>query len=1152
MSVNLYGISRAFRVAYRPNIGAISIGFMAFFMIFFINSAFAYQIDGNSVFIDDSRAYISVTPHTLYSSGYVYYTIKSKVYSGDVDVVFGFNTETGKPKTAEYYNPGFYDIPRSFECSPPYWFNFTLNPNHFWCYVTLGSGDHELIFHHDFDTYDNQENIAYWNEQKYREWVDISDKFTSVNYLLDGKDKWYYVKNFNINQNQEYKIRTWVDVPVCLSSNAECARAGKYDIAIKPSALSIQEAVSQDKLYYIDPWFNASWDKSRAINVWTTDGTAPKPYVLFVNLTYDSDMNNDFSDVRFVATNNITVYPHYFLTNVTSKYAEIYVNITDFNITTTNTTIYVYYDNPSAKSTSTFSGVWSFNSIDFDTYTDGVLVGQDNWIDVGGAKGDGEVGSNATCNARFDGHKCIWGSSNGVGGSISLRRFLDVQNVVFGNLSFIVFITKPDTSNMYLLTNPTSPKANINWRWNSGENFDWYDGVWRTNLFFPSAGSFQKFEFKCALGTTNTCNVYLNDSFEYKGTFVDPADLDRQDVDESTGNNPDIFFSSFYWRPFIEPEPLHFIGAEIQQPVVSQNTTAIGVKFNLTGFQFASSTFVPGLEADFNTTEPSTTFAILSAMNIIKLTGGGTNIVSTRISIDDQVIHIEDLRTVSTIDTEGAAGTRPISFSVGPGEHNITCEFARTGNGNIEINDADLVFLEDKTPSGNNIRLQVINSTSSFGDSTTYNEIFNWTINKSIQSGTYVTTKHDAQKTTPGLALVSMVINNSFLSPFYGRVLSGASDIGSFAGGYIDNETSGIAHIFEILARHNDAGDIVTSEFGTLDMDMRDNESEVIQHFFTTIPGTSLNGTSQTLNAGLSLLSEVDVTPVLGDAYYVSFTTTFQSNSGAQTPTYFVNSTNTSISCFSKKERTLASSNDFGNAFVYTVCDGMVVNQEYTIQFWAEVGAGESVLQWDEAFMGFEITTFDIRAENLPPLPNEITNPGDGDLVTGADTITWLAFDNPEDGVVTYNITLNNLNGSLNLTLGTGISGLSLGVNWSQNQTGDYLLVVTGIDNVGLFSNTTISITIFQPGPIIVFVPVTSETFCFNSNVLLIKNAENESVGGVSNLTIREEFINCQFGCSNSTLSTYGNPGCIESPFTQALFFIGLVILVVGTVRLFK
>lgn len=109
-----------------------------------------YMINGDSVYVDDSNARISAYPHTITQSGWVYLDFTPKLFTGQIDAYFGFDTTTTKPNKLEYWNGA--------------------------------------------------------------NWIDISQTFEPEEFTFDGKNKWYSRKGINVNAGQEYQIRIWLNI----------------------------------------------------------------------------------------------------------------------------------------------------------------------------------------------------------------------------------------------------------------------------------------------------------------------------------------------------------------------------------------------------------------------------------------------------------------------------------------------------------------------------------------------------------------------------------------------------------------------------------------------------------------------------------------------------------------------------------------------------------------------------------------------------------------------------------------------------------------------------------------------------------------------------------------------------------------------------
>ncbi|MHA1853746.1 MAG: hypothetical protein ACTSUF_09620, partial [Candidatus Heimdallarchaeaceae archaeon] len=253
-----------------------------------------YIIDGDKVYIDDDNVFISAEPHTVYSSGWVYFNLTSKTYSGDIDVAFGFDTNKTKPANALLYKPRNVTEEKSFTCSEPYWFNYTTDPKHAWCWnnVTKTTTNNEtnetvteietiLVFEHDFTAANLSASTIYWNETREELWLDVSSKFDSKVFEHGGMNKWWYVKNIPVEAGKSYLLKGWIKVPIELGS-----QGGKYWVCLKRSSDTFSEAISNNRFYCLDPWWDSSWNKRRNLTLYRNDeGTARTLEPVIVNVT---------------------------------------------------------------------------------------------------------------------------------------------------------------------------------------------------------------------------------------------------------------------------------------------------------------------------------------------------------------------------------------------------------------------------------------------------------------------------------------------------------------------------------------------------------------------------------------------------------------------------------------------------------------------------------------------------------------------------------------------------------------------------------------------------------------------------------------------------------------------------------------------------
>ena len=116
------------------------------------------------------------------------------------------------------------------------------------------------------------------------------------------------------------------------------------------------------------------WSKRKPINLWVDSGETPADYQVLLNISYNSSMNSNFSDFRFIRyCDNTTELDYWIEGKVDGQWAHVWVEIAD-NITTSNETLaWMYYENAEANSASNGDDTFLF----FDDFEDGVY--RDKW-----------------------------------------------------------------------------------------------------------------------------------------------------------------------------------------------------------------------------------------------------------------------------------------------------------------------------------------------------------------------------------------------------------------------------------------------------------------------------------------------------------------------------------------------------------------------------------------------------------------------------------------------------------------------------------------------------------------------------------------------------------------------------------------------------
>ena len=222
-------------------------------------------IDDDKIYVDDSKVYLSAEPHTISDSGFVYFTIKSKQYSGNVDLYYGFNSGGLKPTRAYYHNGN--------------------------------------------------------------EWVNIASQFDKTNYDYDGLDTWYYSNNLPIQAGQNYSIAVWMERAneICSGKYGFAIKPSSQTIT---QAISAGNFYYLDPWWDSD-WSSFSTVTLTApvseddIQVHLSSDDFDIPTKMWDN------MDQNGNDTRILHTDNTTVYPIWIEYMTAKDNFSVWVNVTD-------------------------------------------------------------------------------------------------------------------------------------------------------------------------------------------------------------------------------------------------------------------------------------------------------------------------------------------------------------------------------------------------------------------------------------------------------------------------------------------------------------------------------------------------------------------------------------------------------------------------------------------------------------------------------------------------------------------------------------------------------------------------------------------------------------------------------------------------------
>jgi len=164
----------------------------------------------------------------------------------------------------------------------------------------------------------NETYISAYTEETRHKW----DWKPMKMFLIDGKSTQPKSDSITIGKGETKTFMYEVEKKAELN-----AQPIKFDIVVDGT-----DALGNAFMEVLDPWWNSSWTRKAPLQINNTGcNTALEYFPVYVNLTYDSDMNSDFSDIRIVNESAGAEVPLYNETVVDGVYAEFYFNVTHLN-----------------------------------------------------------------------------------------------------------------------------------------------------------------------------------------------------------------------------------------------------------------------------------------------------------------------------------------------------------------------------------------------------------------------------------------------------------------------------------------------------------------------------------------------------------------------------------------------------------------------------------------------------------------------------------------------------------------------------------------------------------------------------------------------------------------------------------------------------
>lgn len=453
-------------------------------------------------------------------------------------------------------------------------------------------------------------------------------------------------------------------------------------------------------------------------------------------------------------------------------------------------------------------------------------------------------------------------------------------------------------------------------------------------------------------------------------------------------------------------------------------------------------------------------------------TGGGDVSMNIRLEVNGIDMMNEIVGSVTSA-TDRKQFTININDTVALAGDNVITVYATTSkNKAITINNLELLGDTDMANNGEEV-LHLHNSSSDTFSNTGFVNFGNFTFNKTTFNLSTMVNFRTAITTTGTDASPDCYLENNITGQrtmITTNFISGVGETRNGGAVLIADKTVGPESWGLWCA--SPTGDAVTVNSTLYFLEMGTENGNII--------GSFQNNTEATITAGAgeTLLGRFNYTILNDSNIQLTSSIVLSSTTGAQIPTFFMNTSNSSINCNQSYERSVSASNQEGVVKMYLDCGGVSKDIPYEFNLYVDVPAGESLDIFNASFSGFEIESLDIVTGIIPPIVTW-TNPENGSILAGIQDFNVTVSDPSELGWRT-NITLlnNDLSHNKSILNSTTVENLTGFIfDTTTVADGNYTVEWNASNSAG-FGSDYLNITIDNTGPIInVFSPPNGTIF---------------------------------------------------------------------------
>ena len=395
------------------------------------------------------------------------------------------------------------------------------------------------------------------------------------------------------------------------------------------------------------------------------------------------------------------------------------------------------------------------------------------------------------------------------------------------------------------------------------------------------------------------------------------------------------------------------------EPIPLINTSINHFDFDVENFTISGSTYVPVFNSTFNLSQLDQLY-FFGTGNTQKTGGGGTNQLYLRLDLNGVTLFDQLVRSMTGSSDIGVFSI-PFSTATGIDSTNVITLYAReVGSQGVEVTNFEFHALQNKS----NESFGVPMNKGSFNTSqagTDYELVYQTTIPSFVYNAkNYIDVEHKIQSTGTALTFCYWNLTNQYggsecSSPQYGRSIS-SGQTGSMGISFVDSCSN--TSIAPRLYCHSDGTENITHEVTILAFTAKDIGNNVINIENATNPTTSEDSPKDYSAGTHSIVNLTNYMHKDGDETHISFSLTVGSESGTQTPQFYINVSNDITEISNVFSRYLPA-DGVGNIKIYASINTTLL-ENYNVSGHLVVPSGEVVRVYDESLVAYDVVEKEI------------------------------------------------------------------------------------------------------------------------------------------------------------------------------------------------